>query len=198
MIDMIRQLREKTGAGMMDCKAALKEASGNAEKALEILRKKGLAKAQQKSSRMTKEGLIQSYVHTNHKIGVLVEVNCETDFVARNDEFKAFAKDMAMQVAAVHPLYVKKEDVPGSVIDKEKEIIKAQISQPGEKEKPQHVMDKIVLGKLEKYYEEVCLLEQPFIKDQNVKVRDLLIQLIAKTGENISIRRFVRYQLGEE
>jgi elongation factor Ts len=198
MIDVIKSLREKTGAGMMDCKHALKDACGDPEKAIEILRKKGLSKAQQKSSRITKEGVVQSYVHTNSKIGVLVEVNCETDFVAKNDEFRAFAKDMAMQVAAARPMYVKKEDVPQSVVEKEKEIIKAQMTGPNEKGKPEHVMEKIVLGKLEKFYEEVCLLEQMFIKDQTVKVNDLLTGLIAKTGENISIRRFTRYQLGDE
>ena len=198
MIDVIKSLREKTGAGMMDCKHALKDAGGDSDKAIEILRKKGLSKAREKSSRITKEGVVQSYVHTNSKIGVLVEVNCETDFVAKNDEFRAFAKDMAMQVAAARPMYVKKEDVPQSVVEKEKEIIKAQMTGPNEKGKPEHVMEKIVLGKLEKFYEEVCLLEQMFIKDQAVKVNDLLTGLIAKTGENISIRRFTRYQLGDE
>ena len=197
MIDGIKKLREKSGAGMMDCKEALKESGGDLEKALVALKKKGLLKAQSRSSRSTKEGLIQSYVHTNGKIGVLVEINCETDFVARNDEFKAFAKDISMQIAAVNPFYVKREDVPGSVIEKEKEIIKAQMETAGGK-KPQQVMDKIIEGKLDKFFEEVCLLEQPFVKDEKVRVKDLLVSLIAKIGENINIRRFIRYQLGEE
>jgi len=198
MIDVIKKLREKTGAGMMDCKNALKDAGGDADKALDILRKKGLARAKKKSSRTTKAGLVHSYIHMGGKIGVLVEVNCETDFVARNEEFKAFVKDMAMQIAASHPYFVKREDVPQGAIDKEKEIITAQISESGGKKKPPQVMEKIVAGKLDKYYEEICLLEQPFIKDPNVKINDLLTSLIAKIGENISIRRFVRYQLGEE
>ncbi|MDB4349618.1 translation elongation factor Ts [Omnitrophica bacterium] len=198
MIEAVKKLREKTGAGMMACKNALKEASGDAKKALEILRKKGLSAAQKKLSRTTKEGIIQSYVHTGGKIGVLVEINCETDFVARNDEFKSFAKDIAMQVAAAHPAYIKREDVSDDVISKEKEIIGAQISSSGGKEKPPQVMDKIIAGKLDKFYEEACLLEQPFIKDQDTKIKDLLVALIAKIGENISIRRFARYQLGEE
>jgi len=198
MIDVIKKLREKTGAGMMACKNALREASGDAKKALELLRKKGLAAAEKKSFRAAKEGVIQSYVHPGSKIGVLVEVNCETDFVARNDDFKAFAKDVAMQVAAAHPAYVKREDVPAETVDKEKEIIKAQISLSGGKEKPPEVMDKIVSGKLDKFFEGACLLEQPFIKDQNMKVNDLLADLTAKIGEKISVRRFTRYQLGEE
>ncbi|MBL7068877.1 MAG: translation elongation factor Ts [Candidatus Omnitrophica bacterium] len=198
MIDVIKKLREKTGAGMMDCKNALKDAEGDVDRALDILRKKGLARAKKKSSRTTKAGLIHSYIHMGGKIGVLVEVNCETDFVARNDEFKAFVKDIAMQIAASHPSFVKREDVPQGVIDKEKEIIEAQIQESGGKKKPPQIMEKIVTGKLDKYYEEVCLLEQPFIKDPEIKINDLLTSLIAKIGENISIRRFVRYQLGEE
>jgi len=201
MIDVIKELREKTGAGMMDCKNALKEASGDGQKAIEILRKKGLMKAQKKSTRTAKEGLIESYIHTNGKIGVLVEINCETDFVARNEDFKAFTKDITMQIAAAHPMYVKREDVPGEVVEKEKEIIKAQLEDSSAKDgkkKPADVIEKIITGKLEKFYEETCLIEQPFIKDQNVKVRDLLTNLVSKIGENILIRRFVRYQLGEE
>jgi elongation factor Ts len=198
MIDAIKKLREKTGAGMMDCKMALKEASGDPKKAIEILRKKGLSSAKKKAGRATKEGVIQSYVHMGGKIGVLVEINCETDFVARNEDFKNFAKDIAMQIAASNPSYLKKEDVPASVLDKEREIIKAQIPASKGKEKPQQVVDKIVSGKLEKFYEDVCLLEQPFIRDQETKIKDLLTSVIAKIGENIAIRRFVRYQLGEE
>jgi len=198
MIDVIKKLREKTGAGMMDCKNALKEAGGDASKAVVILRKKGLSKAQKKSSRSTKEGIIQSYVHMGGKIGVLIEINCETDFVARNEEFKEFAKNLSMQIAAANPSYISKEDVPQDTIEKEKEIIKAQISGSGGKKKPAEVIEKIVVGKLDKFYEETCLLQQPFIKDQNIKINDILVNLISKIGENISIRRFVRYQLGEE
>lgn len=198
MIDIIKTLRQKTGAGMMACKDALKEASGDAKKALELLRKKGLSIAIQKLGRTAKEGLIQSYIHTGGKIGVLVEINCETDFVARNEEFVTFTRDIAMQIAAAHPIYVTKENVPENIIVKEKEIIEAQISLAGGKEKPAEVMEKIVTGKLGKYYEEVCLMEQPFIKDQNLKVKDLLVELVAKIGENISVRRFMRFQVGEE
>ena len=198
MIDVIKKLREKTGAGMMDCKNALKEAGGDASKAVVILRKKGLSKAQKKSSRSTKEGIIQSYVHMGGKIGVLIEINCETDFVARNEEFKEFAKNLSMQIAAANPSYISKEDVPQDTIEKEKEIIKAQVSGSGGKKKPAEVIEKIVVGKLDKFYEETCLLQQPFIKDQNIKINDILVNLISKIGENISIRRFVRYQLGEE
>ncbi len=198
MLDAIKKLREKTGAGMMACKDALKEASGDAKKALDILRKKGLSLAKKKIGRSTKQGLVHSYIHMGGKIGVLVEVNCETDFVARNEEFKAFVKDISMQIAAVNPFYVKKEDVPESVINKEKEILKEQIAHAGGKQKPAQVIEKIIAGKLDKFYEETCLLEQPFIRDQNIKVEEILHSLIAKTGENITIRRFVRYQLGEE
>lgn len=194
----IKRLREKTGAGMMDCKNALKEANGDVEKALEILRKKGLSAAKKRFSRSTKQGLIQSYIHTDGKIGVLVEVNCETDFVSRNEEFRRFAKDLSMQITAANPSFVKREDVSKDIVNKEKEIIKAQIEESGGKKKPPEVIEKIVAGRLDKFYEETCLLEQPFIRDPNVKIKDLLVSLIAKTGENISIRRFVRYQLGEE
>ncbi len=198
MIDVIKKLRETTGAGMMDCKNALKDAKGDVAKAVDILRAKGLAKAKKKSSRAAKQGLVHSYIHMGGKIGVLVEVNCETDFVARNDDFKAFTKDVAMQIAAVNPSFVKKEDVPKEIVDKEKDIIKAQLKESGGKKKPAQVIEKIVEGKLDKYYQEACLLEQPFIKDTNVKIKDLLTSLIAKIGENMSIRRFTRYQLGEE
>lgn len=198
MIDVIKKLRETTGAGMMDCKNALKDAKGDVAKAVDILRTKGLAKAKNKTSRAAKQGLVHSYIHMGGKIGVLVEVNCETDFVARNDEFKAFTKDVAMQIAAANPSFVKKEDVPGEIVDKEKDIIKAQLEEAGGKKKPPQVVEKIVEGKLDKYYQEACLLEQPFIKDTNVKIKDLLTSLIAKIGENMSIRRFTRYQLGEE
>jgi len=193
MIDEIKKLRELTNAGIVACKKALHDAEGNMEKAVEILRKQGIAMASKKALRQAKEGRIESYIHLGGKIGVLVEVNCESDFVARNDDFKNFVKDLAMQVAASNPLYVKKEDVPKEVIGKETEIIKAQLGA-----KPANALDKIVEGKLMKFYEEVCLLEQPFIKDPSMKVRDILTSMIAKIGENIVIRRFVRYQVGEE
>ena len=193
MLDAIKKLREKTSAGIMDCKRALKEAGGDVNKAIAVLRKKGIALASKKSSRATKEGVIGSYLHLGSKIGVLVEVNCESDFVARNKEFKAFVKDISMQIAASNPRYVSKEDIPKEVIENEKEIIAAQI-----KGKPANVVDKIVSGKVEKFYGEVCLLEQLFIKDTNIKVSEHLTSIIAKIGENMNIRRFVRFQVGEE
>jgi len=193
MTEDIKKLREKTGAGMMDCKQALKEANGEMEKAIEILRKKGVSIAAKKASRATKEGVAESYIHHGSKIGVLLEVNCETDFVARNQDFKKFVKDVAMQIAATAPRYIKREDVPKLVLDKEREIFKAQI-----KDKPANVIDKIVEGRLEKFYEETCLLEQPFVRDPNIKIKELLTSIVAKTGENALIRRFVRYQVGEE
>lgn len=193
MIDAIKKLREKTNAGMVDCQKALKEANGDIDKAIEVLRKKGVSLASKKAGREAKDGRIESYIHHGGKIGVLIEINCETDFVARNDDFKTFVKDVALQIAASNPLFVKKEDIPQSSIDKEKEIIKAQV-----KDKPAAALEKIVEGKLAKFYEEVCLLEQPFIKDQNLKIKDVLTSMIAKIGENVIIRRFVRYQVGEE
>ena len=192
-VDKIKRLREKTFAGMMECKRALEEASGDMDKAVEILRKKGIALASRKASRLAKEGAVASYIHINHKIGVLVEVNCETDFVARNDLFKNFVKDITMQIAASYPQYIDKEDIPEEIIAREKEIIKEQ-----HKSKPQDVLNKIMEGNLDKFYSEVCLLQQPFIKDPSLMIKDLLIQTIAKIGENIIVRRFVRYQLGEE
>jgi elongation factor Ts len=193
MVDAIKRLREKTSAGIMDCKKALKEAKGNVEKAIEILRKKGIKLASEKSSRAAKEGRIESYIHMNGKIGVLIEVNCETDFVGRNDEFRVFIKDMSMQIAAAKPKYVKRESIPKAILEKEKEILMAPI-----KNKPKEASQKILAGKMEKFYEENVLLDQPFVKDPKVKVKDLLHSLIAKIGENIVIRRFTRYQLGEE
>ena len=195
MIDAIKKLREKTNAGVVACKKALKESNGDVDKAIEILRKSGVALASKKVGRQTKEGRIESYIHLGGgKIGVLVEVNCESDFVARNDDFRAFVKDVAMQVAASHPLYVNKEDVPEAATKKETEIIKAQAPAG----KPAAAIDKIIEGKLAKFYEDACLMEQPFIKDTNVKVRDVLTSMIAKIGENIIIRRVVRYQVGED
>ena len=193
MLDAIKTLREKTNAGIMDCKKAIKEATGNIEKAIEILRKKGIKLASEKSSRATSDGCIESYIHSNGKIGVLLEVNCETDFVAKNEEFRKFIRDVSMQIAAARPKCVKKEDVPKDVLEKEKEILMATI-----KNKPKEAMDKILAGKMEKFYGEACLLEQPFIKDPKTKVKDLLHTLVAKIGENIVIRRFTRYQLGEK
>lgn len=193
MIDAIKKLREKTNAGVVACKKALREADGDIDKAIEILRKQGISLASKKVSREAKEGRIESYIHLGGKIGVLVEVNCESDFVARNDDFKAFVKDIAMQVAASNPLYVRKEDVTEDVKKKETEIIKAQLVG-----KPAQAAEKIIEGKLAKFYEEVCLLEQPFIKDTSMKIKDILTSMIAKIGENIIIRRFMRYQAGEE
>lgn len=192
---MVKELREKTGAGMMECKKALEACNGDMEKAILFLRERGISVAQKKATRSANEGLITSYIHAGGKIGVLVEINCETDFVARNEEFRDFSKDIAMQIAAVKPLYVKREDVPADIIEKEKEIYVAQAKATG---KPEKVIEKIVEGKLEKFYEEVCLLDQPFIKDPNIKIKDLLTQLIAKIGENIQIKRFVRFQVGED
>lgn len=193
MIDAIKKLREKTNAGVVDCKKALKESGGDMEKAIEILRKHGAALATKKVGRQTKEGRIESYIHLGGKIGVLVEVNCESDFVARNDDFKIFVRDLAMQVAASNPLYVNREDVPDNAVKKETEIIKAQLTG-----KPAAAADKIIEGKLKKFYEDACLLEQPFIKDPALKIKDVLTSMIAKIGENIVIRRFVRFQVGEE
>jgi len=193
IMDAVKKLRFKTSAGMMECKDALKESNGDIDKAVEILRKKGIAKAAKKSSRITGQGIIESYIHMGNRIGVLIEVNCETDFVARNNEFRNVTRELAMQVAAANPLYVSREEIPEDAIGKEKEIFRSQI-----KDKPENVTEKIVEGKLEKYFSEVCLLEQPFIKDPNVKIKDIVTQLIAKLGENVSVKRFVRYELGEE
>jgi len=194
MLDAIKILREKTSAGVVACKKALRESDGNIDKAIEILRKQGVAMASKKGGREAKQGRIESYIHLGGKIGVLIEVNCETDFVARNDDFKVFVKDLAMQIAASSPLYVKKEDVPESAVNKEKDIIKAQATTG----KPAQAAEKIIEGKLAKFFEDVCLLEQPFVKDPGMKVKDILTTMIAKIGENIIIRRFVRYQVGEE
>lgn len=191
---MVKDLRDQTGAPFIDCKNALNEVGGNMEKALEILRIKGVAKASKKAGRETHEGTITSYIHGGGKIGVMVEINCETDFVARNDEFQNVSKEIAMQIAANNPLYVKKEDVPEEVIEKEKEILKAEVIESG---KPENVADKIVEGRINKFYEEICLLEQPYIREPKTKISDLVSALIAKIGENIVVKRFVRYQLGE-
>ena len=191
---MVKQLREKTGAGMMDCKSALREVGGDMEKAIEFLRKKGLATAQKRAGRAMTQGTIQSYIHMNAKLGVLVEVNCETDFVAKNDDFLGFAKNIAMHIAASNPLGIAPEDIAQEVIEKEKEIYRAQALEMG---KPENVLDKIVEGKLKKFYQDNCLMNQPYVRDPDITIADLLNELIAKIGENISIKRFVRYQIGE-
>ncbi len=188
---MVNALRSQTGAGLLDCKKALIEANGNTEEATTILRKKGAASAAKKADRTTKEGLIESYIHHSGKVGVLIEVNCETDFVARNDGFKAFVKDLCLQISATSPLYVSRDQVPEGEIAKEREIAAAQVQG-----KPPAAAQKIVDGKLEKHFSNVCLLDQPFVKDPNKTVKELLTEAIAKTGENIQVRRFVRYQLG--
>ncbi len=191
---IVKELREKTGAGMMDCKKALTQTDGNIEKAIEFLREKGLASAAKKSGRIAAEGVVASYIHMGGKIGVLVEVNCETDFVAKNEIFLSFVKDIAMHIAAINPLYLSKEEVPQDVIDKEKAIYKAQAINEG---KPENIAEKMVEGRLKKYFKEVCLLEQPFVKDQDKSVEGAVKEAIASIGENIKIRRFTRYQMGE-
>ena len=190
---LIKELREKTGAGMMDCKKALAETDGNMDKAFDYLREKGLSSVAKKSSRITSEGLVDSYIHGG-RIGVLIEVNSETDFVAKNDEFKRFVRDMAMQVAAVNPKYISREEVPEEELAHEKEVLTEQARQEG---KPEKIIEKMVEGRLEKFYEEIVLLDQKFIKDSDKKVKDILNDLIAKIGENIKIRRFVRFEVGE-
>ena len=192
--NLVKDLREKTGAGMMDCKNALVEAKGDTEHAIVILRKKGLASAQKKAARVAAEGMIGHYIHAGGKLGVLVEVNCETDFAARSDEFQSLVKDVAMHIAAQNPLYVKREDVPGEVLEKEKEIYKDQAHAAG---KPANIVDKIAEGKLESYYEMACLYDQKFVKDPNMTVKDLINNLVAKIGENIQVRRFARFKTGE-
>jgi elongation factor Ts len=191
---LVKELREKTGAGILDCQKALNENGNDIEKSIDYLRQKGLAAAAKKSGRETNQGLVHAYIHMGGKIGVLIEVNCETDFVARNDEFKAFVNDLALQVAAAKPLYVKREDIPKDLIDKERVIYEGQAKEMG---KPPAAWPKIVDGKLEKFFQENCLMEQSFIKDPAVIIKDLLAQKIAKIGENMNIRRFTRFQLGE-
>ena len=192
--NMVKELRERTGTGMMECKDALAKANGNMDEAVSILRKKGLASAAKRASRATSEGLVGSYIHPGGRIGVLVEVNCETDFVARTEEFKALVKDLCMHVAAAAPRFVEREEVTPGILDKEREIYMEQARSTG---KPEKVLEKIVEGKMEKFYAEACLLEQPFVKDSTMTVRDLLTAAIAKTGENMKIRRFSRFVLGE-
>jgi elongation factor Ts len=190
---LVKQLREKTNAGMMDCKKALVEAGGDLEKAEDILRKKGIASASKKASRSVKEGVVASYIHLQGKVGVLVEVNCETDFVAKNDIFREFVKDLTLHIAAAHPVYVVRDEVPAAVIEREREIYGEQV-----KGKPANVVEKIVDGKLEKFYGSVCLLDQAFIKNPDQTIKDLVSSKIAELGENIVIRRFARYAVGED
>lgn len=192
--EMVKELREKTGSGIMDCKKALKESDGDLEKALDFLRKKGLAAAAKRSSRATSEGAIMSYIHMGGKIGVMVEVNCETDFVAKNDEFQAFARDIAMHIAAVNPAGLSPEDIPAAVIEREREIYRVRALEQG---KPENILDKIVEGQVQKFYKDACLLSQPFVKNPQVTIEEYTKEVIGKMGENIRISRFVRYQLGE-
>jgi elongation factor Ts len=191
---LVKQLREKTGAGMMDCKQALTECEGDIDKAIDFLRKKGLATAQKRAGRAMTEGTVQSYIHMGGKLGVLVEVNCETDFVAKNEDFIDFAKNIAMHIAASNPLGIRLEDIPDEIVNREKEIYQAQTLELG---KPENVVAKIVEGKMNKFFKENCLLNQPYVRDPELSVEDLLNELIAKIGENITIRRFVRFQTGE-
>ena len=190
----VKDLREKTGVGMMDCKKALKECKGDVKQAIDFLRKKGIATAKKRGGRQTSEGLVQSYIHAGGKIGVLVEVNCETDFSAKTDDFASFAKDIAMQIAATNPVSVDREGLPAETLEKEGEIYATQAKESG---KPEKVIEKIVEGKMKKFYSEVCLLEQAFVKDPDNSIQDLVNDLMAKTGENVTISRFARFQLGE-
>ena len=192
--DMVKQLREKTGSGIMDCKQALTECEGDLDKAVDFLRKKGLATAAKRAGRAMTAGTVMSYIHMGGKLGVLVEVNCETDFVAKNDDFQDFAKNIAMHITATNPLGIQPEDIPEAVIEKEKEIYRAQALELG---KPDNIVDKIAEGKLQKFIKDSCLLNQPYVRDPDITVGDLLNELIAKIGENIQIRRFARFQLGE-
>lgn len=191
---LVKELRERTGAGMMDCKKALAQCDGDMEKAIDFLREKGLAAAAKKEGRIAAEGLVESYIHGGGRIGVLVEVNCETDFVARGEEFKVFVRDIAMQIAAAKPLYLVKEEVPAEVLQHEKDILRAQALNEG---KPEKIVEKMVEGRIEKYYKEVCLMEQAFVKDPDKTIKDLVLEKTSKIGERIVVRRFTRYELGE-
>ena len=191
---MVKELREMTGAGMMDCKKALNQTEGDVEKAVDFLREKGLAAAAKKAGRVAAEGVVEAYIHGGGRIGVMVEVNCETDFVAKTDDFKALARDIAMQIAATNPLFVRREEVDEAVIEQEREVLRAQALNEG---KPEKIVEKMIDGRIEKYYKEICLMEQTFIKNPDQTMADLIHSYIAKIGENISVRRFARYQLGE-
>ena len=192
---LVKELRERTGAGMMDCKKALSATDGDLEKAIDFLREKGLAAAAKKAGRVAAEGLVEAYIHGGGRIGVLVEVNCETDFVAKTDAFKELVKDIAMHIVATNPSYLKREEVPTAELEHEQAVLAEQARNEG---KPEKIIEKMVAGRIEKYYKEVCLMEQPFVKDPDKTISDLITESIAKIGENISIRRFTRYQLGEE
>ena len=192
--ELVKVLRDKTGAGMMDCKKALTESGGNIEKAIDYLRKKGAATAEKRADRATNQGLVEAYIHAGGRIGAMVEVNCETDFVAKTDDFRLLARDIAMQIAAMNPLFIRKEDVGNDIIEHEMEIYRTQARN---EKKPDGVVERIAQGKLDKYYQEVCLLEQTFIKDSGKTVKDLILDLTAKTGEKIGVRRFKRFHLGE-
>jgi len=193
-VELVKDLRQRTGAGIIDCKTALRESEGNVDAAIDFLRRKGLATAAKKAGRIATDGLVSSYIHAGGKIGVLVEINCETDFVAKTEEFQIFVKNIAMHIAASNPQYIRREEIPGEVLEKEKDIYRSQALESG---KPAKVIDKIVEGKLERFYSEVCLLEQTYIKDSDLTVKEVLDAMIAKVGENITIRRFARFQLGE-
>ena len=193
--ELVKQLRDKTGAGVMDCKQALTESDGELDKAVEFLRKKGLATAAKRAGRATSEGTIQSYIHMGGKLGVLVEVSCETDFVAKNDDFQEFSRNIAMHIAASNPLGITPEDIPADIIEKEKEIYRAQAAESG---KPDNIVEKITEGKLSKFIKDSCLMNQPYVRDPDITVADLLNELIAKIGENITVKRFVRFQVGDE
>jgi len=192
---MVKELREKTGVGMMECKTALTETNGDFEKAIVYLRERGLASAAKKAGRTASDGTVSCYIHAGGKLGVMIEVNSETDFVAKTEDFQALARDLAMQVAAANPLYVRREEVPAEIITKEREIYRAQM---GETKKPPEILEKILTGKLEKYFEEACLMEQVFVKDPTKKITQLISETVAKVGENIQVRRFVRFKVGEE
>lgn len=193
-IELVKDLRQRTGAGVIDCKTALNESKGDIEGAIDYLRRKGLATAAKKAGRIAKDGLISSYIHAGGKMGVLAEINCETDFVAKTEDFQAFVKNIAMHIAAANPQYTRREEVPAEVLEKEKDIYRIQAQESG---KPAKVIDKIVEGKLERFYSEVCLLEQTYVRDADLTVKEVLDAMIAKVGENITIRRFARFQLGE-
>jgi elongation factor Ts len=193
-IELVKDLRQRTGAGIIDCKTALQESKGDVDAAIDYLRRKGLATAAKKAGRIATDGLVSSYIHAGGKMGVLVEINCETDFVAKTEEFQSFVKNIAMHIAASNPQYIRREDIPLQAVEKEKDIYRAQALESG---KPAKVIDKIVEGKLERFYAEVCLLEQTYIKDSDLTIKEVLDAMIAKVGENITIRRFARFQLGE-
>ena len=193
-VELVKDLRQRTGAGVIDCRTALQEAEGNMEAAIDYLRRKGLATAAKKAVRIATDGLVSSYIHAGGKMGVLVEINCETDFVAKTGDFQTFVKNIAMHIAAANPQYIRREEIPEAVLERERTIYRTQAQ---EADKPQKVIDKIVEGKMERYYSEVCLLEQTYVRDSDLTIKELLDAMIAKIGENISIRRFARFQLGE-